>query len=305
MTKLAIRSTSETGLNLTRATLRAILKYPWGYRDRTHIPKSSTKWGAYATERGQLTFALQRYAGKLPTAEARLMDWADDVTYAVHDVEDFYRAGLIPLDRLATSRIERRRFLSYLRQRIPRQETRLSRALDEVAGAIFPSRPYSGSLSDRAYVHDIASAMITRYMQAVTLDTNGEVLIDIDSRMEVDILKQLTWMYVIDDPALASIQSGYRKVVRELFAELKGMCDRAWTSYQAWARLPTQLRNSVSIGQIDSRRGRTNVTNTGRISARAAADYIASLTEAQAIDLYLRLTGGEFRGSVFERWIRR
>jgi dGTPase len=33
--------------------------------------------------------------------EAAIMDWADDITYAVHDLVDFYCAGQIPVDRLA------------------------------------------------------------------------------------------------------------------------------------------------------------------------------------------------------------
>jgi dGTP triphosphohydrolase len=32
------------------------------------------------------------------------MDWADDVTYSVHDIEDFYRAGRLPLHLLSKVR---------------------------------------------------------------------------------------------------------------------------------------------------------------------------------------------------------
>ena len=32
--------------------------------------------------------------------EADVMDWSDDIAYAVHDIEDFYRAESIPLSRL-------------------------------------------------------------------------------------------------------------------------------------------------------------------------------------------------------------
>jgi hypothetical protein len=46
-----------------------------------------------------------------PSIEAQIMDWADDITYSIHDTEDFYRAGLIPLHLLRASPTEQDRFL--------------------------------------------------------------------------------------------------------------------------------------------------------------------------------------------------
>ncbi len=100
-------------LNLTRATLAAISKYPWTRNAPAAQAKDFRKWGAYDTEASLLEWAFQgmstaretelygRKHTELRTIEGQVMDWADDIAYAVHDLEDFYRVGLIPLHELA------------------------------------------------------------------------------------------------------------------------------------------------------------------------------------------------------------
>src|SRR6267378_5665171 len=100
VTELAFKSTKHSGLDLTAGTLAAILKYPWL---RGQNKKKPHKWGAYRSELADFKFARkvcppERFAR---SPEAALMDWADDVTYSVHDLEDFFRANRIPVHLLA------------------------------------------------------------------------------------------------------------------------------------------------------------------------------------------------------------
>jgi dGTPase len=107
---LGARASDYWGLNLTRRTLNAILKYPW--LRNTQDPKRSKKWGAYEHEKPAFRFAREGSDNDEPSVEASIMDWSDDVTYAVHDLEDFFRIGLIPLDRLIDPNGDERRFAS-------------------------------------------------------------------------------------------------------------------------------------------------------------------------------------------------
>ena len=84
------------GLNLTRASLDATSKYPWPRRPGTR------KFGVYADDLPVFEW-LRRHSpgGDRRCLEAQVMDWADDVAYSVHDVEDGVHARLVLLAALA------------------------------------------------------------------------------------------------------------------------------------------------------------------------------------------------------------
>ena len=95
LTRLELKI-AGSGLNLTRASLDAASKYPWvraaggaqvrGLRRRT--PPCSPGCATALPERRRCL-------------EAQIMDWADDVAYSVHDVEDGLVSGRIDLAALA------------------------------------------------------------------------------------------------------------------------------------------------------------------------------------------------------------
>jgi hypothetical protein len=73
----------------------------------------------------------------------------------------------------------------------------------------FPVVPYSGKRSERAFLRDMTSVFVGRYMRAISLRrplncSESVVKITKAAKQEITMLKELTWQYVIENPALAA-----------------------------------------------------------------------------------------------------
>ncbi len=288
VTKLAFRSPDYAGINLTRATLCALLKYPWR---RGQNPAKPKKWGAYNTESDDFNFAreLMSSANLERSAEAELMDWADDVTYCVHDLEDFYRAGRIPLHLLAWSKGDDQRKLFFddvFRRRAGESGiwSRYARSeFEEVFTKIIVlnfrnKEPYNGSRDHRARLRSFTGRLIGRYVNAIELRTPGapsdhRIVINEEYLKEVAMLKELTWTYVIEAPALATQQRGQREIIRSLFRILQDAIKTNTNIFPIFYR--EQLKKATS----DSER------------TRLVLDLISGMTERQAVMMYQQLLG--------------
>ncbi|PRP96271.1 deoxyguanosinetriphosphate triphosphohydrolase-like protein [Enhygromyxa salina] len=280
LAKLAVRSENYAGLNLSRATLNAVLKYPWQYAS---IGKHRKKWGAYPEEKDDFEFA-RRNTHSDRTLEAELMNFADDVAYSIHDAEDFYRAGLIPMEFLVSDGPEIDRVIKRVQERTGFTQQQLVVAWESALPFAFDRR-YTGTATHRSAVRSWTSQMIQRYVQAVDVSVNDgrpAFTVPANIRHEIELLKGLTWEYVIESPTLATQQMGHRKIIRGLFeAYLEAVSTRP-------AVLPPRFQDYLSGALADQVYGPLDQKQR---QVRTVADIIANMTDTEALRMYRRLHG--------------
>ena len=264
------------GLNLTRATLDATLKYPW----LAPGDGAPGKFGAYADDAA--AFAWIR-AGAPPGQacfEAQVMDWADDVAYSVHDLEDGLHAGVIRLDQLR-DRAQRAAVaeLTLTTYCPPGSVTpaELDQVFTDLLGLDFWPGRFDGGAESAAAVKHLTSELIGRFCGAAQDATRpagappitryqADLIVPRPQRLECALLKGVTALYVMTRRLPA--QAREREVITELagavWAGAPATLDRAFAAQFAAAR------------SDDDRR-------------RVVVDQIASLTDTSALAWHERL----------------
>lgn len=340
VTRLAVRHPKHFGLNLTVATLWAILKYPWFRNQINPNSKAYHKWGIYRTEEqifGRLVKLSKKVKKKVKLSEkseladwisleSAIMDWADDIAYAIHDLEDFYRVGLIPLPqlvaeaRLAKEMIDKSKadilkeednftkeidaflhsFIGFQQERgliegeeVSEKKQEAKRALMELLDLLPFEREYQGSRQEQALLRLVMSNMINRYVQNtyfnMNVDSGKECLsVDENLKLEVNLLKQLVFYYVIENRALQTQQYGEQQILEFLFDtyyKISGSKDP-----QTHQILPKDFDELVEE-ESDQQGNNGEKFSKDELRARVVADVISRMTDAEAVFLYHRLSG--------------
>lgn len=301
LTRLAIHRVDYFGLNLTRATLNAVLKYPW-WRSPDVKSKRWRKYSVYNLDREAFLFARPDKNDR-QTIEASIMDFADDITYSVHDLEDFYLAGLIPLELLATDRDELARFVSEWLREFPHDRVahivqanpnRFQNFLDATYNLKGQYRP--GSFEQKAQIKRVSSQLIQIYIQSVKLGLEygdrGYLQYNLAKEEELQFLQRIVWSYVISNPRLSTQRYGQKRIIRtliEIYLEAIQADDLSFIP-------PRFVREYLELGD------QQNDPETVKLEKiRMAFDIVAGLSEAEAMFQYRRLTGIE-RGSFLDYW---
>lgn len=294
VTKLAVNKSEIWGLGLTARTLNALLKYPWLRGENRQYPD---KWGAYESEQDEFLRARYGHAAHRRSLEAEIMDWADDVTFAVHDLEDFFRAGLIPLDRVVAGERERGAFVASMFQGGDHDQGLLLDNLvrdgldagdvDAAVEYLFDeffvrTEPFKRTRDSRSEIRRTSSVLISRFDRRVSVD-GDRLQVPQTMRAEVAVLKQLTWHYVINRPSLAVVQEGQRVMITELFKKYS----EAAQDEDRRVIFPALEREQLTR------------TTKSHEQHRIVLDLISGLTEAMVYELHHRLTGVS-RGSILD-----
>ncbi|MEO9094545.1 MAG: dGTP triphosphohydrolase [Microbacteriaceae bacterium] len=259
------------GLNTTAAVRAAVLKYPWTKSEWRSdsvgpadlLPRGvgvdrrlgAWKYSAYLLGADEMADVLTAYPAVKPymqTVECSVMDIADDIAYSVHDLDDFYRAGILEHTTVSaelTNWLENQGELAALELaeleasiRTPGYslESTWRRIQDKDAwiadeGAFRESVirvqeglvegllavPYDGAFEADRAVAAFTRHWINRLKSSISVQANPDirsshVQLTPDAWHDVVVLKFVHSRFVLDRPELRIYQRGQAKVLESL-----------------------------------------------------------------------------------------
>lgn len=283
------------GLDLTRTTLRALVKYPI-IESSDLNSEEYPKFGAYR-DPADIAYFDWAWAGSRPskTLAASIMDVADDIAYAVHDFEDGAWAGMIPLHDLLR---ENEHLTGLLEAKtLERDHDGLfdTGDFESTFKALFDSDqleylrnvPFDRTREARAALKNFTASWIGELIASVSAEGKfSEPTAEV--ARTIAVLKAMAWQWMIQRTDHETIQFGQRRLVERIF-------DGYWERPEMLPR----REEWVATDRSSKPRFVLSVRRVPRLvwpeKARLICDHIAGMTDGYARDVYDQMYRGTQR----------
>ena len=300
ITKLESKSHRYEGLNLTRAVIDGQMKYkhPFAKCRKKYVYADDLEIVKWAGDEARAV--AEESCKGLKSFECEIMDWADKVAYAVHDLEDSIHTGYI----------REAHFLNrnYLRDAAEQVNDKFRDCALDVPGicysfvnehiltkesGLLPLIPIDEKVEQKIYRKMLTSHLIGRYIKATGRVDSGcafdspvsmrylyRLHIPNQHQIEVAFINQLINDLVFESPQIRTLEQKGKHIIRSIFEEfMQGKNAEHLLPYD-WRRY---LRESCSV--------------EGK--ARVVSDYIAGMTDGYAQRTYAKLFLPH-QGSIYE-----
>ena len=275
----------SVGLNLTRASLDAVAKYPWTRGGGPGGPqgRSARKYGCYDDDLPIFEWMRDGAPAARRCLEAQIMDLSDDVGYSVHDVED-----AIALGRLDPACLTEPREVDELLEATRAwygndlSADALGAAFDRLSAQPYWIRSYHGTVADAAHLKNLTSEIIGRFVSAVATSTRqtygsgpltryeAELVIPEETAAEILLLKGIAVRYVMEPREHEPVYMRQRTLIFDLADALMTGNGKA---------IDSVLTDAWHQAEDDDAR------------LRVVVDQIAALTDTSARAWHARLCG--------------
>ena len=295
------KSPAYPGLNLTRATLTGVMKYPFERDEDTDkfiftpdIPMA--QWTLRDGEGLTKARSGNLHARLKTSIVCQIMDWADDCAYSVHDIEDALHAQFLHPGDFDQACFVRSVFDRYEATRIDEDVPKLGieEMKDRLADLKRRIMPADGGGDERAQRKAALRDILDGLIVAVSLEPIGgsrradfswRLTVSLESRILAVICKAVIWEAVITDPRVAAVNTRGREILKDLFQLLlKEILEK-----RSVALFPRYYRQTVADGMNRS------LDET----ARALCNFLALMTDMDALRLHALLLGSK-TSSIFD-----
>ncbi|ULH16746.1 dNTP triphosphohydrolase [Deinococcus sp. KNUC1210] len=293
LTRLEPLTTRHPGVNVTRATLQGILKYPGGKDGHPALYVDDAQDdGGWLYDQGMPTGQpLAPVGGSVPPRSiiCQVMDWADDIAYSLHDLEDGLSARLLNHRSLVSGEVIERvtTRVRHSAAHLPGAADLDTAAVREILQGLYARLDDGYSLTPgTARVREVMGGYVRRFVTATRIQPAAAhsqdsafaftLLAPTAAQLECAVLKAITQELILRDQRTGVYARQAVRIISDLFGVLLDAASHDLDDVQA-AILPSETRAALRD------------TSTEAARARLICDFVSGMTDAQASQYHERL----------------